>query len=131
MRNLTWLIALAVFVFSGSAFGAEKRLYMGGLWYIQQADGTLAECRECNAGRVVPTVAESAPDDCLSGYPCQLIRPQFRQSKPVQAVEQSESIPTFSACISGNCGGASAGYGSSKSRPIRGFFSRLFGGCGG
>jgi len=133
--HLIVVILSVLFVsFSGAVHAAEKPVFIGGVWYNQQRDGSLTVCQECNAGRPPATaqaVQRCVDCDCPTSYPCQMMRPQFVTVQSVETVGTVESVGLFRACSSGSCG-ASAAQGLFTRRPIRSFFSRLFGGgCGG
>lgn len=116
-----------------------------GRWYTEKADGTCAECTECNAGlpAIVATVGGPrghCPCDVQSGAPCPCPAGNCGSlACPTAGVGLSGgcgSAPrAFAGCgASSQCAGASGGGCGIASRPILGAPFRLlrgiFGGCG-
>jgi hypothetical protein len=147
------ILAVIVLASSGVAHAGEKRVFVGGVWYNQQRDGSLTVCQECNAGRPVAIPTEAIhPPDCPTSYPCQMIAVQYSSPAkaapcvacesctgpgcvacPCQSAQTVKSDGRFQLGIGGGLSGScSAGVnGLFSRRPIRSFFGRLFGGCGG
>ena len=116
---------------SGVAHAGEKKVFVGGVWYNQQRDGSLTVCQECNAGRPVTIAAEVIhPPDCPTSYPCQMMKPQFVTVAPAT----SPPAATFEPYAAGAESFGACGASSSPRRPLRSLFGRLFAGfslCGG
>lgn len=152
-RFLVLILCVFCFLF-GSLRAAEKKVFLGGTWYTQQSNGSLTVCQECNAGRpaAIPTEVIHPPD-CPSTYPCQMIAVQYSSPAKAATCVACESCqgPGCTACpcqtaqtvksdgrfqlgigggLSGSCS-AGAGKGLFSRRPVRSFFGKLFGGCGG
>jgi len=140
------ILTVVILAASGVAHAGEKKVFVGGVWYNQQRDGSLTVCQECNAGRPVTIAAEVIhPPDCPTSYPCQMMKPQFVTLRDENSLFSGENSPKcfqgsnfaarpFSACQSASGGWSGDSGVPSPRRPLRSLFGRLFAGfslCGG
>jgi hypothetical protein len=124
------LVLVVVFLLSSNLTAAEKKVYLGGVWYNQAPNGSLTICNECNAGRSVVS-APAVTSDTPTCYPCQKMVVQYSPAKSgtcKSCPSQSDGRLQLGAGLGCSSGGVRGLF---ASRPIRSLFSRLFGGCGG